>query len=121
MKSDNDIKFFIENSFEPLALDFLSKFDHLVDGYPNFPQFVVYHLEESKIYGIPISCEIREFENYSEMVSLLQEIGSDNYVFVNYIKPFQIRVGKIESSYNLINVDRKQRIRDIKLKDLLDE
>jgi hypothetical protein len=68
-----------------------------------------------------LSCRIIEFENYKEMISILEEMGKDNYVFMYAIKPFQMRVSTVSSENDLIGINRKMRIREQKLNELLND
>ena len=121
-KSEENIKYFKENSFEALAQDFLERgYDFYVDGFTPQPIFIVSMINTNKIETMSLSCRIIEFENYKEMISILEEMGKDNYVFMYAIKPFQMRVAKVSSENDLIGINRNQRIREQKLNQLLNE
>ena len=121
-KSEENIKYFKENSFEALAKDFLERgYDFYVDGFAPTPIFIVSMINTNKIETMSLSCRIIEFENYKEMISILEEMGKDNYVFMYAIKPFQMRVSTVSSENDLIGINRNQRIREQKLNQLLNE
>ena len=121
-KSEENIKYFKENSFEALAQDFLERgYDFYVDGFTPTPIFIVSMINTNKIETMSLQCRTIEFENYKEMISILEEMGKDNYVFMYAIKPFQMRVAKVSSENDLIGINRNQRIREQKLNQLLNE
>jgi len=56
------------------------------------------------------------------MISILEEMGKENYVFMYAIKPFQMRVATINCRYDIAGVEhRKKRLREQKLNELLNE
>ena len=121
-KSEENIKYFKENSFEALAKDFLERgYDFYVDGFAPQPIFIVSMINTNKIETMSLSCRTIEFENYKEMISILEEMGKDNYVFMHAIKPFQMRVATVSSENDLIGINRKMRIREQKLNELLND
>lgn len=121
-KSEENIKYFKENSFEALAKDFLERgYDFYVDGFTPQPIFIVSMINTNKIETMSLSCRTIEFENYKEMISILEEMGKDNYVFMHAIKPFQMRVATVSSENDLIGINRKMRIREQKLNELLND
>ena len=121
-KSEENIKYFKENSFEALAQDFLERgYDLYVDGFTPQPIFIVSMINTNKIETMRLKCRTIEFENYKEMISILEEMGKDNYVFMYVIKPFQMRVSTVSSENDLIGINRNQRIREQKLNELLNE
>ena len=121
-KSEENIKYFKENSFEALAKDFLERgYDFYVDGFTPPPIFIVSMINTNKIETMSLSCRTIEFENYKEMISILEEMGKDNYVFMHAIKPFQMRVATVSSENDLIGINRKMRIREQKLNELLND
>ena len=125
-KSEENIKYFIENSDGDLAKDFLEKFDLLVDGYTPKPTFLIVYLEKDEDINFilkdrAIVCESSNIENYKEMIDILENKGKNNYIFLFSIKPFQIRYATVSSEYNIIGCDRKMRIREQKLNQLLNE
>jgi len=119
-KSEENIKYFKENSFEALAKDFLERgYDFYVDGFTPQPIFIVSMINTNKIETMNLNCRTIEFENYKEMISILEETGKDNYVFMHAIKPFQMRVATVSSENDLIGINRKMRLREQKLNQLL--
>ncbi len=126
-KSEENIKHFIENSYEPFAQDFLDKgYDLYVDAFTPLPVFVVNLIKKDEninwiLETKYLCCETIEFESYKEMISILEEIGKDNYIFMYSIKPFQMRLASISFENELLGVDRKSRIREQKLNQLLNE
>jgi hypothetical protein len=119
-KSEENIKYFKENSFEALAKDFLERgYDFYVDGFTPQPIFIVSMINTNKIETMNLNCRTIEFENYKEMISILEETGKDNYVFMHAIKPFQMRVATVSSENDLIGINRKMRIREQKINQLL--
>jgi hypothetical protein len=125
-KSDSNIEQFIENSYEPLAKDFLDKgYGLYIDGFTPIPTLRASYLVKDglnyKLEDLSIHCQIKEFENYSELIELFKELGKDNYIFLFYIKPFQVRFATISSEYNIIGCDRKMRLREQKLNQLLND
>jgi hypothetical protein len=127
-KSNSNIEKFIENSYEPLAKDFLDKgYDIYIDGFTSNPTFRVPYLIDQAVDGVwdidylSLQCEIMGFENYSELIDLFKKLGEDNYIFLFAIKPFQVRFATISSEYNIIGCDRKMRLREQKLNQLLNE
>ncbi len=131
-KNEENIKHFIENSYEPFAHDFLDKgYDFYVDAFTPLPFFEVTFIKKDENLNLlykqletkSLMCKIIEFESYKEMTSILEEIGKDNYVFLHSVKsfPFQIRLAYVSSEYELVGVDRKSRIREQKLNQLLNE
>jgi len=69
-----------------------------------------------------LQCQTIEFENYKEMISILEEMGKDNYIFMHAIKPFQMRVATISCRYDIPGVEhRKTKLREQKLNQLLNE
>ena len=128
-KSEENIKYFIENSYEPFAHDFLDKgYDFYVDAFTPLPVFGVNLIKKDEninwiLETKSLCCKTIEFESYKEMISILEEIGKDNYIFLHSVKsfPFQIRLAYISSENEVVGVDRKSRIRDQKLNQLLNE
>lgn len=127
-KSEENIKQFISNSFESLAKDFLERgYDFYVDAFTPQPIFGVNMIKKDdnsdrKIETASLQCQIIGFENYKEMIFLLEEMGKDNYIFMFAIMPFQIRVATISCRYDIIGVEhRKTRLREQKLNELLNE
>lgn len=131
-KSEENINYFLENSNRELAEDFISRgYDIYVDGFTPQPTFIVSYLEEDKnqsgrlknwlIKDINLTCLIFEYENYANMLSKLNDLGKDNYLFLFAIMPFQIRLATLSTDYRLMGVDRKMRIREQKLNQLLNE
>jgi hypothetical protein len=100
-KSEENIKYFKENSFEALAKDFLERgYDFYVDGFAPQPIFIVSMIKKDdnsnwEIETTTLQCKRIEFANYKEMISILEEMGKDNYIFMHAIKPFQMRVATI--------------------------
>jgi len=125
-KSDSNIEQFIKNSYEPLAKDFLDKgYGLYIDGYSPIPTFRASYLEKDdknyQLKDLSLQCQMMGFENYSELIELFKKLGEDNYIFLFAIKPFQVRFATISSEYNIIGCDRKVRIREQKLNELLNE
>jgi hypothetical protein len=125
-KSDSNIEQFIKNSYEPLAKDFLAKgYGLYIDGYSPIPRFRASYLEKDdknyQLKDLSLQCQMMGFENYSELIELFKKLGEDNYIFLFAIKPFQVRFATISSEYNIIGCDRKVRIREQKLNELLNE
>lgn len=126
-KIEQNIKYFKENSFEALAQDFLERgYDFYVDGFTPQPIFGVNMIKKDEdinwmIETISLQCQTIEFENYQEMISILEEMGKENYVFMYAIKPFQMRVATVSAENKLVGSDRKVRIREQKLNQLLNE
>jgi hypothetical protein len=128
-KSEENIKYFIENSYEPFAHDFLDKgYDFYVDAFTPLPVFGVNLIKKDENINCiletkSLCCKTIEFESYIEMISILEEIGKDNYIFLHSVKsfPFQIRLAYTSSDNELVGVDRKTRIREQKLNELLNE
>jgi hypothetical protein len=125
-KSDSNIEQFIKNSYEPLAKDFLDKgYGLYIDGYSPIPRFRASYLEKDdknyQLKDLSLQCQMMGFENYSELIELFKKLGEDNYIFLFAIKPFQVRFATISSEYNIIGCDRKVRIREQKLNELLNE
>ncbi len=126
-KSEENIKYFKENSYEALADDFLARgYDFYIDGFTPQSIFGVNMIKKDEdinwmLETKSLQCRTIQFENYTEMISILEEIGKKNYVFMYAIKPFEMRVASTSSENELIGVDRKIRIRDQKLNQLLNE
>jgi hypothetical protein len=125
-KSDSNIEQFIENSYEPLAKDFLDKgYGLYIDGYSPIPTFRASYLEKDdknyQLKDLSLRCQIIGFENYSELIELFKKLGEDNYIFLFAIKPFQVRFATISSEYNIIGCDRKMRLREQKLNQILND
>lgn len=126
-KSEENIKLFKENSYEDLAEDFLAKgYDFYIDGFTPQPIFGVNMIKKDEdinwmIETKSLQCQTIEFENYQEMISILEKMGKENYVFMYAIKPFQMRVATVSAENELVGSDRKVRIREQKLNQLLDE
>ena len=123
-KSDENIEQFIKNSYEPLAKDFLDKgYGIYIDGYSPIPKFrASYLVKDGQNYqpkDLALHCETMEFENYSELIELFKTLGKDNYIFLFSIKPFQVRFVAVSSEYNIIGCDRKMRLREQKLNQIL--
>jgi hypothetical protein len=125
-KREVNIKYFKENSFEALAQDFLERgYDFYIDGFTPKPIFGVNMIKEDEdinwmLETKSLQCRTIEFENYQEMISILEEMGKENYVFMYAIKPFQMRVAAVSSENKLVGINRKMRIREQKLNELLD-
>ena len=125
-KSEENIKYFKENSFEALAKDFLERgYDFYIDGFTPIPIFGVNMIKKDEdinwlLETKSLQCQTIEFENYKEMISILEEMGKENYVFMYAIKPFQMRVATVSSENKLVGINRDQRIREQKLNELLD-
>lgn len=125
-KSEENIKYFKENSFEALAKDFLERgYDFYIDGFTPMPIFGVNMIKKDEdinwmLETKSLQCQTIEFENYKEMISILEEMGKENYVFMYAIKPFQMRVATVSSENKLVGINRDQRIREQKLNELLD-
>jgi hypothetical protein len=133
-KSEENIKYFKENSFEALAKDFLERgYDFYVDGFAPKPIFIVSMIKKDdnsnwsliklrEIETTTLQCKIIEFANYKEMISILEEMGKDNYIFMHAIKPFQMRVSTISCRYDIPGVEHiKTRLREQKINELLNE
>jgi len=125
-KSDSNIEQFIKNSYEPLAKDFLDKgYGLYIDGYSPIPRFRASYLEKDdknyQLKDLSLQCQMMGFENYSELIELFKKLGEDNYIFLFAIKPFQVRFATISSEYNIIGCDRKMRLREQKLNQLLND
>ena len=131
-KSEENIKYFKENSFEALAKDFLERgYDFYVDGFAPTNFYCQYDKKDDnsnwsliKLREIEttIQCKIIEFANYKEMISILEEMGKDNYIFMHAIKPFQMRVSTISCRYDIPGVEHiKTRLREQKINELLNE
>ena len=125
-KSDSNIEQFIKNSYEFLAQDFLDKgYGLYIDGYSPIPRFRASYLEKDdknyQLKDLSLQCQMMGFENYSELIELFKKLGEDNYIFLFAIKPFQVRFATISSEYNIIGCDRKMRLREQKLNQLLND
>ena len=126
-KSEQNINYFLENSYKELAQDFLERgYDFYVDGFTPQPIFSVNVLKKDEdinwmLETISLQCQTIQFENYKEMISILDEMGKDNYIFMHAIKPFQMRVATVSVENELVGSDRKVRIREQKLNELLNE
>lgn len=126
-KSEENIKYFKENSFEALAKDFLERgYDFYIDGFTPIPIFGVNMIKKDgdinwMLETKSLQCQTIEFENYKEMISILEEMGKENYVFMYAIKPFQMRVATVSSENKLVGINRNQRIREQKINELLNE
>lgn len=126
-KREENIKYFKENSFEALAKDFLERgYDFYIDGFTPMPIFGVNMIKKDEdinwlLETKSLQCQTIEFENYKKMISILEEMGKENYVFMYAIKPFQMRVATVSSENKLVGINRKMRIREQKLNQLLNE
>ena len=130
-KSEQNINYFLENSFRELAQDFLDKgYDFYVDGFTPQPIFGINVIKKDEdinwvLETVSLQCQIIGFENYKEMISILEEKGKDNYVFMYAIMPFQMRIATVSSEYDIPNTSRKVRIRvrirEQKINELLNE
>ena len=130
-KSEENIKYFIENSYKPFAHDFLDKgYDFYVDAFTPLPFFEVTFIKKDENLNLlykqletkSLMCKIIEFESYKEMISILEEMGKDNYIFMHAIKPFQMRVSTISCRYDIPGVEHiKTRLREQKINELLNE
>ncbi len=127
-KSEKNINHFLENSFEALAKDFLERgYDFYVDAFTPQPIFGINVIKKDEdinwmLETKSLQCQTIEFENYKEMISILEEMGKENYVFMYAIKPFQMRVATINCRYDIAGVEhRKKRLREQKLNELLNE
>ena len=132
-KSEQNINHFLENSYKELAQDFLKRgYDFYVDGFTSQPIFSVNIIKKDEDINwmsgftrriretISLQCQTIGFENYKEMISILEEMGKDNYIFMFAIMPFQMRVATISCIYHITGVEhRKTRLRDKKLNELL--
>jgi hypothetical protein len=125
-KSNKNIEQFINNSYEPLAKDFLDKGDGFyIDGYSPLPAFRAHYSikdgQNYSYYDLSLHCRTMEFENYSELIDFFEKLGEDNYIFLFSIKPFQIRFSTVSSEYDIIGCDRRVRLREQKIKSILNE
>ena len=125
-KSNKNIEQFINNSYEPLAKDFLDKGDGFyIDGYSPLPSFRAHYSikdgQNYSYYDLSLHCRTMEFENYSELIDFFEKLGEDNYIFLFSIKPFQIRFSTVSSEYDIIGCDRRVRLREKKIKSILNE
>jgi hypothetical protein len=123
-KSNKNIEQFINNSYEPLAKDFLDKGDGFyIDGYSPLPSFRAHYSikdgQNYSYYDLSLHCRTMEFENYSELIDFFEKLGEDNYIFLFSIKPFQIRFSTVSSEYDIIGCDRRVRLREQKIKSIL--
>jgi hypothetical protein len=125
-KNNKNIEQFINNSYEPLAKDFLDKGDGFyIDGYSPLPSFRAHYSikdgQNYSYYDLSLHCRTMEFENYSELIDFFEKLGEDNYIFLFSIKPFQIRFSTVSSEYDIIGCDRRVRLREKKIKSILNE
>jgi hypothetical protein len=128
-KSEENINYFLENGFKELAKDFLERgYDFYVDGFTPKPTFRISYLEEDEdkvgyqVQDLSLHCQTFQFKDYKEMISILEEKGKDNYIFMFSIKPFEMRIATVSCRYNLSGIEhRKTRIREQKLNELLNE
>ena len=126
-KSEQNINHFLENSYKELAQDFLERgYDFYVDGFTPQPNFSVNMIKKDEdinwmLETITLQCQTIQFENYTEMISILEEMGKDDYIFMYAIMPFQMRVTTVSAENELVGSDRKLRIREQKLNELLNE
>lgn len=123
-KSNKNIEQFINNSYEPLAKDFLDKGDGFyIDGYSPLSSFRAHYSikdgQNYSYYDLSLHCRTIEFENYSELIDFFEKLGEDNYIFLFSIKPFQIRFSTVSSEYDIIGCDRRVRLREQKIKSIL--
>jgi len=125
-KSDENIEQFINNSYEPLAKDFLDKgYGFHIDGYSPLPSFRAYYSikdgQNHSYYDLCLHSQTMGFKNYSELIDLFKKLGEDNYIFLFAIKPFQIRFSTVSSEYDIIGCDRRVRLREQKINQLLND
>jgi hypothetical protein len=125
-KSKENIEQFIKNSYEPLAKDFLDKGHGIyVDGYSPIPTFRASYLvkdgENYQLKDLALHCRTMGFKNYSELIDLFKKLGEDNYIFLHYIRPFELKMTTISDEYNIIGCDRRVRLREQKLNQLLND
>ena len=127
-KSNKNIEQFINNSYETLAKDFLDKgYDFYIDGYSPLPSFRAhYSIKDGQnhsyyYFSFNLDCRTMEFQNYSELIDLFERLGEDNYIFLFAIKPFQIRFSTVSSEYDIIGCDRRVRLREQKINQLLND
>ena len=127
-KSEQNINYFLENSYKELAQDFLKRgYDFYVDAFTPQPIFSFNVLKKDEdinwiLETMSLQCQIIGFENYKEMISILEEKGKENYIFMYAIMPFQMRVATISCRYDIPGVEhRKTRLREQKLNELLNE
>ncbi len=126
-KSEQNINHFLENSYKELAQDFLERgYDFYVDAFTPQPIFSVNVLKKDEdinwiLETMSLQCQINGFENYVEMISILEKLGKDNYIFMFAIMPFQMRIATISSEYDIPNTTRKNRIREQEINELLNE
>lgn len=126
-KSEQNINHFLENSYKELAQDFLERgYDFYVDAFTPHTIFSVNVLKKDEdinwiLETMSLQCQIIGFENYKEMISILEEKGKENYIFMYAIMPFQMRIATISSEYDIPNTTRKNRIREQKINELLNE
>jgi hypothetical protein len=107
-----------------LAKDFLDKGDGFyIDGYSPLPSFRAHYSikdgQNYSYYDLSLHCRTMEFENYSELIDFFEKLGEDNYIFLFSIKPFQIRFSTVSSEYDIIGCDRRVRLREQKIKSIL--
>ena len=125
-KSEENINYFKENSYLALAEDFLERgYEFYVDGFTPQPLFRINYIERSEdiinLKEISLQSYQINFENYKEMISILEKLNKDNYVFMFSIKPFEIRIATVSSELELVGINRNQRIREQKINELLNE
>jgi len=98
----------------------------IVDGFTSQPIFGINVIKKDEdinwvLETVSLQCQIIGFENYKEMISILEEKGKDNYVFMYAIMPFQMRIATVSSEYDIPNTSRKVRIREQKINQLLND
>jgi len=121
-KNTFNLKDFIKNSDGYLAKIFLEEFNILIDGYTPFSRCSVKYFVTGNIIGEIIShCEIIQFKNYSDLKKKLEKLGKNNYIFLHYIKPFELKMTTISDEYNIIGCDRRVRLREQKINQLLND
>ena len=123
-KNTFNLKDFIKNSDENLAKIFLEEFNILIDGYTPFSRCSVKYFVDGyiNIIGEIIShCEIIQFKNYSDLKEKLEKLGKNNYIFLHYIRPFELKMTTISDEYNIIGCERRVRLREQKINQLLND
>ena len=105
-----------------MAKIFLEEFNILIDGYTPFSRCSVKYFVTGNIIGEIIShCEIIQFKNYSDLKKKLEKLGKNNYIFLHYIRPFELKMTTISDEYNIIGCDRRVRLREQKINQLLND
>ena len=112
---------FLKISDSDISQRLIDEHLHLIDGFTNFPAFIIHYLENNKIMALTSLALSINFIDFDDMISQIKKLRNYNHIIFYEVRPFCMRIAKIPLSYDILGFNSRVKRREEKLKQLLND